>query len=476
VEPAQVGFTNVCLQEASKVKIAVLNGSPKGEISVTVQYIKFIQKKFPRHELKLINVAHDIIKLEKDDNRFKDVIDEVRKSDGVIWAFPLYVFLVASQYKRFIEMITEKGAQDAFAGKYATVLSTSVHFFDNTAHNYMHGICDDLDMKYVEPFSADMDDIMIENMRRILLKWADNFFKAIENRAPAMKLYAPVVHNKFTYKPGKGPGRVDIKGRKIRVLADITDEKSNIAKMVQRFSKSFKGDIQVIKTGDVKMRGGCLGCMECAFDNICVYQGKDDFVDYFNAGRDADITIFAGGIVDRFFSARMKMFWDRSFFNGHIPTSVDKQVGFIVSGPLSQVANLQEIINAMPQIGGANLAGVVTDECADSGQLDELLEAFAARCVDNAECTYMLPRTFLGVGGHKIFRDQIWARLSFPFTADYRYYEAHGLFDFPQQDVRYLEFSKQMTEMIKDPKAKEMVRKMMKTEMLKGYAKIVETK
>ena len=64
----------------------------------------------------------------------------------------------------------------------------------------------------------------------------------------------------------------------------------------------------------------------------------------------------------------------------------------------------------------------------------------------------MLPRTFLGVGGHKIFRDQIWARLSFPFTADYRYYEEHGLFDFPQQDTRYLEFSKQMTEMIKDPK------------------------
>jgi hypothetical protein len=130
----------------------------------------------------------------------------------------------------------------------------------------------------------------------------------------------------------------------------------------------------------------------------------------------------------------------------------------------------------MPQMGGGNLAGVVTDECADSGQLDKLLETFAAKCIDNAQSTYMLPRTFLGVGGHKIFRDQIWARLAFPFTADYRYYEAHGLFDFPQQDTRYLEFSKQMMEMIKDPKAKEMVRKMMKTEMLKGYARIVETK
>jgi len=473
---AALAASTIFYRRTANMKIVVLNGSPKGEISVTVQYIKFIQKKFPQHELKLINVARDIIKIEKNDELFNSIIDEVRESDGVIWAFPLYVFLVCSQYKRFIEMITEKGAQDAFAGKYATVLSTSVHFFDNTAHNYMHAICDDLDMKYVEPFSADMDDIMIENMRRILLKWADNFFNAIENRAPTMKLFAPIIHKKYAYKPGRVSGKADTKRLKIRVLADITDEKSNLAKMVQHFKESFNGDIQVVKTGDIKMRGGCLGCMECAFDNICVYQGKDDFVDYFNAGRDADVTIFAGEIIDRFFSSRFKMFWDRSFFNGHIPTSVDKQMGYIVSGPLSQVANLQEIINAMPQISGGNLAGVVTDECADSGRIDKLLESLAAKCIDNAQNTYMLPRTFLGVGGHKIFRDQIWARLSFPFTADYRYYEAHGLFDFPQQDTRYLEFSKQMTEMIRDPKMKEMVRKMMKTEMLKGYAKIVETK
>jgi len=473
---AALAASTILLTGDRKMKIAVLNGSPKGEISVTVQYIKLIQKKFPQHELKLINVAHDIIKIEKNDDLFQSIIEEVRESDGVIWAFPLYVFLVCSQYKRFIELIAEKGAQKAFAGKYVTVLSTSVHFFDNTAHNYMHGICDDLDMRYIEPYSADMDDIMIDNQRRILLKWADNFFTAVEKKIPTMKLYAPIVNKKFTYKPGKGSGKIETRGMKIRVLADITDEKSNLAKMVQRFTDSFKDNIQVVRTSDVKMRGGCLGCMECAFDNICVYQGKDDFIDYFNAGRDADVTIFATEIVDRFFSSRLKMFWDRSFFNGHIPTSVDKQMGFIVSGPLSQVANLQEIINAMPQMAGGNLAGVITDECADSGQIDQLLEGFAAKCIDNAVHTYILPRTFLGVGGHKIFRDQIWARLAFPFTADYRYYESHGLFDFPQQDTRYLEFSKQMIEMIKDPKMKEMVRKMMKTEMLKGYAKIVETK
>jgi hypothetical protein len=137
---------------------------------------------------------------------------------------------------------------------------------------------------------------------------------------------------------------------------------------------------------------------------------------------------------------------------------------------------MQEVLQANAEMSEANYTGAVTDECADSAVLDALVDSFAARCADYARTRYIRPKTFLGVGGHKIFRDSIWARLSFPFTADYRFYEANGMFDFPQQDARYLEFSKQMTEMIKDPKAKEMVRKMMKTEMVKGYARMVETK
>ena len=78
--------------------------------------------------------------------------------------------------------------------------------------------------------------------------------------------------------------------------------------------------------------------------------------------------------------------------------------------------------------------------------------------------------------GINYYRDQIWSRLRFPFDADFRFYEAHGMFDFPQNDTRYLEFSQQMIKMIQDPQMREMVRKMIKTEMIKGYQKVVETK
>jgi predicted secreted protein len=44
----------------STVKITVLNGSNKGDQSVTLQYVRFIQKTFPQHELTVVHGAQKI--------------------------------------------------------------------------------------------------------------------------------------------------------------------------------------------------------------------------------------------------------------------------------------------------------------------------------------------------------------------------------------------------------------------------------
>ena len=81
------------------MKIAVLNGSPKGQLSVTLQYVSFLQRKFPEIEFKIFDVALKIKKLEEDDKLFQDIIGQIAAADAVLWAFPLYFFLVSSQYK-----------------------------------------------------------------------------------------------------------------------------------------------------------------------------------------------------------------------------------------------------------------------------------------------------------------------------------------------------------------------------------------
>jgi len=457
------------------MKISVLNGSPKGEISVTVQYIKLLKKKYPEHAFDLIDISFDVQKYEKNPAAFQHVIDEVRKADGIIWAFPLYVFLVASQYKRFIEMIRERNVEGAFKDKYTCAFSTSVHFFDNTAHRYIRGICDDLGMRFTDVYSADMDDIFIDERRERFIKWGGDFLKAIAAKVPTIRYTVPIIPRDFHYRSGEITSTVETDGLKIEVLADIENEHSNIAQMIKRLNETFKGRCRVHNIREMNIKGGCLGCLQCAFDNRCVY--KDGFVQFVQDELSGtDILIIAGAIKDRFFSSRMKMFWDRLFFKGHIPSHIDKQMGFLVSGPLSQISNLQDIIQAYAEMSGANLVGVVTDESGESAQIDACMDDFASRCIDYARNTYVRPQTFLSVGGHKIFRDQIWSRLRFPFDADFKFYREHNLFDFPQLDQRYLEFSEQMLSLIQDPQMKEAVRKSIKTEMLKGYQKVVEEK
>ena len=66
--------------------------------------------------------------------------------------------------------------------------------------------------------------------------------------------------------------------------------------------------------------------------------------------------------------------------------------------------------------------------------------------------------------------------MRFPFIADHEYYEEHGLYDFPNVDPEAYQFGLDMIEAVKDPQAKEVIRKMIKTKMVEPLQKIVENK
>ncbi len=149
----------------------------------------------------------------------------------------------------------------------------------------------------------------------------------------------------------------------------------------------------------------------------------------------ADVVILAGTVRDRYLSSWWKLFFDRGFYMNHLPIFGDKQVVWLVSGPLAQLANLRQILEGYMACQRANLVGIVTDECADSPRLDRLLDCLAARLAGSAAAGYVAPDTFLGVAGRKIFRDEIWANLRMVFQADHCYYRSRGLYDFPRRSL-----------------------------------------
>jgi multimeric flavodoxin WrbA len=457
------------------MKIVVLNGSPKGNMSVTLQYALFIRKKFPQHELKIFNIAQEIRKIEREEKAFQEIIETVRSADGVLWAFPLYILLVHSGYKRFIELIWEKKAEAAFRNKYAASLSTSIRFFDHSAHNYINAICDDLDMRFVGAFSADMYDLLKAKEQERLVRFAEHFFGAIESNIPTSKNFRPLVHRKFDYVPGHVGKKMDVGINKVLILTDSDDGHTNLGRMIEKFRSSFSSDVEVVNLNSVDIKGGCLGCIQCGYDNTCVYQDKDGYVEFFTTKvKAADVLVFAGAIKDRYLSSRWKLYFDRSFFMGHAPKYTGKQMGFIISGPLSQIPNLRQILEAYAEGEGANLVDFVTDEYESSAEIDALLQSLAERLIRFASESYMKSPTFLGVGGIKVFRDDIWGRLRPTFQADHRFYKKHGVYDFPQNDYKMRLIVGIFMLLEKLPAFRKEYVKRTKAEMVKPLQKIVE--
>jgi multimeric flavodoxin WrbA len=414
--------------------ILVLNGSPKGEQSVTMQYVRYLAGLHPQREFRVRHVAHRVRSLELHPEQFQALIEEVRQAELVLWAFPLYFLLVCSQYKRFIELIGERAAGDAFHGRYAACLSTSINFFDTTAHRYLQAVCEDLGMRFLGSYSAHMQDLLRADERRRLAGFAEDLFASIDAGCRPARLYPPLVHRSRPIAAAAPGRRVEAAGRRVVLLTDARPQQTGLLAMIERFRASLGGEVEVLNLHKLDIKGGCLGCLRCGPDNRCAYSGKDGFIEFYNGKlKNADVLVFAGAVVDRQLSWKWREFFDRSFFNGHAPSLPGKQMAFLVSGPLGQLPDLRLVYEGWAEMQRSHLAAFLSDEAEDAAELGAALDGLAERLVRLAGSGYLRPRTFLGVAGQKIFRDEIWGSLRFVFRADHRAYRRQGFYDFPQK-------------------------------------------
>ena len=431
------------------MKIVVLGGSPKGDVSVTMQYVEYLRRRFPGHGFVVHQVANGINRLVKNEAAFAEVIDDVRRADAVLWAFPLYILLVCSQYKRFIELVSERGGAEAFAGKYAASLSTSINYYDITAHNYIRSVSEDLEMKFVGFYSANMDDLRKETEQERLTRFGQDLFDAVASNRRVSRRYAPLPSQPqvdLADPAGTAFGLTDAGEKRIVILTDEHGDdvrNRNLRGMTSRLQAAWNGAAKMINLHDIDIRGGCLGCLKCGQAYECAYTGKDGFIDFYRSEvMTADIIVMAGAVADRQLSWKWREFFDRSFFNTHTPVLTGKQIAFLVSGPLTHLQDMQQVYEAWVELQEANLVDFVSDDgleapgdvSGDGAHLAARIDSLAERALTCASVGYVRPRTFLGIAGMKIFRDDIFGHLRIPFPADHRTYRKRGYYNFPSRN------------------------------------------
>lgn len=455
------------------MKICVLSGSPKGEESITLQHIRFLERAYPEHTFAVHHAGQHIGVLESKEEEFSKVIASADTADMILFATPVYYLLIPAQFKRFIELVFSRNARPSFLGKPAASLTTSIHFFDQTANQYLHEIAEDLGMKWLGSFMAKMDDLTYEEHQETLVLFARDLFETAAQGAAVQRTCPPLTGTRRDYNPAGIPMPLAAGESSVVIISDAAPG-SNLEKMAGRLASCFGRAASIVPLDEAEMKGGCLGCCCCAFDNTCVY--NDGFSAFWKENvLPAGIVVFAGTIKDRYLSAGLKQVFDRSFFMGHVPALAGKQVAYLIEGPYSSCMALQEALPAYTSVQGANLAGIVTDEDEVSMAIDGRIDALAARCLRLAQSGYVAPPGFPAIAGKKVFRDEIWGVMRAVFRADHRYYRSHGLYDFPHNNLRQRIDTALLSFLLMFPAVQKGAKKEMKQRMVGPVRQALET-
>ena len=439
------------------MNILVLNGSPKGEYSVTLLTVLYWEKLYPRHTFEVLHVGQRIKALERD---FSQVKPMVERADLLLFSYPVYTFIAPCQLHRFIELLKESDI--SLKGKFVTQLTTSKHFYDVTAHRYIQDNCQDMKMKYIRGLSADMDDLLSAKGQ----KEARDFFKfvywSMKNNAFETLPAEPEKDVHMPVSIPKNQGRV--KKGDVVIVTDCKDEDVQLSRMIARFRAVLPLRTRVVNLREYPFKGGCLGCFNCAVSGKCIY--KDGFDSFLREEiQNAQSIVYAFSIKDHSMGALFKMYDDRQFCNGHRTVTEGMPFAYLINGDYNSEHNLKTIVEARAEVGHNYLAGVGLDS--------ESIEKVARKLEYALAHNYVQPRNIYGVGGMKIFRDLIWVMRGI-MKADHKFYKKHGVYDFPQKQRGKMLLMCFLGALIRNKKIKAKMGNMMNEGMVAPYKKVIE--
>ena len=398
-------------------KICIINGSPKGESSITFQPVKYIEAIFQENEYYVIHASHFIKTIEKD---FSSTLEVLKDADIFLFAYPVYTFLVPSQLHRFIELMKASG--EDFSSKAFCQISTSKHFYDITAHTFIADNCTDMKIKNLGSLSSDMDDLLNikgqknaeQFMDLVLFRYKNNLTApmfALQHRTEPSEPF-PVYKKCFHSEQQRS-------NHQVCIVCDLKNDDKSLKNMIEDFIAVSPFKTKIVNLREFNFQGGCTGCLNCTISGKCFW--KDGFSDLLKYNiHVCDSIIFAFTVDNHSMGSLFKTFDDRQFYNGHRPLTTGKPTGYIVNGKLDSEPNLRTLIEARTEVSGNFLAGIATDT--------ESIESLSKSLLYALDNKIKFPSTFWGEGGMRIFRDLIYIMQGL-MEKDHKFYKSNGFYD-----------------------------------------------
>ena len=439
------------------MQILFVNGSPRARFSVTLQSCLYLEKRFPAHHFEYLNVGASLSAFEKDMTPAREAME---RAELMIFAHPVYSFLVPSQLHRFLELVKENDLP--LREKYVTQLTTSKHFFDVTAHRFMEDNFHDLGLRVIHGLSADMEDLLSEKGRQELERFFTYAVYCVENgvfetrETPAKPERPPYVSTLEACKKQEGFDTV--------IVGDLREGDESLRALIKDFSAVYPYRTRFVNLAEFPFRGGCLGCLNCATSGKCVYHDGFDTL-LRDKILNADAIVYAFTLRDHSMGSRFKLYDDRQFCNGHRTVAEGKPFAYLVNGDMRGEENLTAVLQARASVSHSFLAGIATDA--------EELRAVSLRLAFALERHYAPPADFYGVGGMKVFRDLVWLMQGM-MREDHLYYQSHGLYDFPQRQWPRMLGLRILGALLRSRWLRSLIGDRMNEGMLAPYKKIVE--
>lgn len=265
------------------MKICVLSCSPKGDTSLTLQTIRFLEKFYPEDTFK----THMTFTASCP----QDVIDDAADSDLIMILSSIFHLNVHAQMISMLDVLAS-GLKEKLGDDYKklnfTYLTTSNFLYEIGAHRYVESWARTQKLTFRRALSLKDDSVLTEVGREELYRWFQYTKDTIE-----------------LSRNGGIPKATEV--RKVSIINDgLNQERTDL---IKNLFQERNCEVKVFNLNDYKIRP-CTACFACYSNRVCHI--KDDFEGLVDeAGTGADLIVNVGTLKCGMLSQQYKFFTDR---------------------------------------------------------------------------------------------------------------------------------------------------------------------